>query len=134
MLDNFDAQCRYRIMVCVTPQKSCDRLIKAGHDRARETKGEFSVVYVNKDDDLHKHLEEHEILIELFNNAQKLRGSVSILSGKKVYETLAQFATDNKVNEIIVGKSLRSAFDNQQVINPLRKCVENNNIHVNVVD
>ncbi len=134
MLDNFDAQCRYRIMVCVTPQKSCDRLIKAGHDRARETKGEFSVVYVNKDDDLHKHLEEHEILIELFNNAQKLRGSVSILSGKKVYETLAQFATDNKVNEIILGKSLRSAFDNQQVINPLRKCVENNNIHVNVVD
>ncbi len=134
MLDNFDVQCRYRIMVCVTPQKSCDRLIKVGHDRARETKGEFSVVYVNKDDDLHKHLEEHEILIELFNNAQKLRGSVSILSGKKVYETLAQFATDNKVNEIIVGKSLRSAFDNQQVINPLRKCVENNNIHVNVVD
>ena len=59
---------------------------------------------------------------------------MSILSGKKVYETLAQFATDNKVNEIIVGKSLRSAFDNQQVINPLRKCVENNNIHVNVVD
>ncbi|MDI6601001.1 MAG: universal stress protein UspA [Thermoanaerobacteraceae bacterium] len=134
MIDNFDPRSRYRIMVCVTPQKSCERLIKAGHDRAKEMKGEFSVAYVNKDDDLHKHLEEHAILLELFNKAQSLGGSVSILSGKKVYETLAEFAKDNKVNEIIVGKSLRSAFDNQQVINPLRKCVENNNIHVNVID
>ena len=75
MLDNFDAQCRYRIMVCVTPQKSCDRLIKVGHDRARETKGEFSVVYVNKDDDLHKHLEEHEILIELLTMHKSLEAA-----------------------------------------------------------
>ncbi|TZE83203.1 universal stress protein UspA [Calorimonas adulescens] len=134
MIDNFNSGSKYRIMVCITPQRSCERLIKAGHDRAKEMKGEFSVVYVNKDDDLHKHLEEHDILLELFNKAQAQGGSVSILSGKKIYETLAEFAKNNEVNEIIVGKSLRSAFDNQQVINPLKKCVERNNIHVNVID
>lgn len=121
----------------MTPQKSCRRLVERGAERARETNGEFCVVYVNKNNDIYKDLKEHKILIELFEMAQKLGGRVSILVGRKISDTLAEFANENDITEIIVGKSLRSAFEvllHGDVINPLIKRVEEKNIMVEVIE
>jgi K+-sensing histidine kinase KdpD len=57
--------------------------------------------------------------------------------GKKISKTLAEFAKENDITEIIVGKSLRSALDvilHGDVINPLKKEVEKNNIRVEVIE
>ncbi|SHE70693.1 Universal stress protein family protein [Caldanaerobius fijiensis DSM 17918] len=137
MIKNFDPGTRSRIMVCITPQRSCIRLIERGAQRANETKGEFCVVYVNKSEDISKDIREHKILLDLFDIAQKMGGTVTILTGKKIYETLAQFAKENNITEIIVGKSLRSAFEvirYGDVINPLKKQIEKSNIFLEVVD
>ncbi len=133
----FDPEVQHRIMVCVTPQKSCERLIKRGAARAREVDGQFVVIYVNKKQALNRELKEHKILLELFELAKNLGGTVSILSGEEVYDTLADFSKNNKITHIIVGKSLRSAFEIQksgEVINPLINAVEKNGITVEVVD
>ncbi len=133
----FDPEVQRRIMVCVTPQKSCERLIKRGAARAREVDGQFVVIYVNKKQALNRELKEHKILLELFELAKNLGGTVSILSGEEVYDTLADFSKNNKITHIIVGKSLRSAFEIQksgEVINPLINAVEKNGITVEVVD
>lgn len=133
----FDPEVQHRIMVCVTPQKSCERLIKRGAARAREIDGQFVVIYVNKKQALNRELKEHKILLELFELAKNLGGTVSILSGEEVYDTLADFSKNNKITHIIVGKSLRSAFEIQksgEVINPLINAVEKNGITVEVVD
>lgn len=133
----FDPSVEHRIMVCVTPQKSCERLIKRGAARARELGGEFCVVYVNKSEDLNKDLKQHKILLELFEMAKNLGGTVSILAGKKVYQALADYARNNQITHIIVGKSLQSAFEaqkNGEVINPLIKAVEKNGIVVEIVE
>jgi two-component system sensor histidine kinase KdpD len=137
MMVIFDPGVEHRIMVCVTPQKSCERLIQRGAARAKEKNGEFCVVYVNKRQHLNRDLKEHKILLELFELAKDHGGTVSILSGEKVYDTLAEFARNNRITHIIVGKSLRSAFEIQksgEVINPLIKAVEKNGIVVEVVD
>ncbi|NLU10636.1 MAG: universal stress protein UspA [Tepidanaerobacter acetatoxydans] len=137
MMVVFDPEVQHRIMVCVTPQKSCERLIKRGAARAREIDGQFVVIYVNKKQALNRELKEHKILLELFELAKNLGGTVSILSGEEVYDTLADFSKNNKITHIIVGKSLRSAFEIQksgEVINPLIKAVEKNGITVEVVD
>ncbi len=133
----FDPEVQHRIMVCVTPQKSCERLIKRGAARAREVDGQFVVIYVNKKQALNRELKEHKILLELFELAKNLGGTVSILSGEEVYDTLADFSKNNRITHIIVGKSLRSAFEIQksgEVINPLINAVEKNGITVEVVD
>lgn len=133
----FDPGVKHRIMICVTPQKSCKRLIKRGSARAKAMDGQFVVIYVNKKQDLNRELKEHKILLELFELAKNLGGTVSILSGEKIYDTLANFAKQNKINHIIVGKSLRSAFEIQkhgEVVNPLIKAVEKKDIMVEVVD
>ncbi|WKV08042.1 universal stress protein [Thermoanaerobacterium sp. CMT5567-10] len=137
MVLSYEPGVKSRIMVCVTPQKSCRRLVERGAERARETNGEFCVVYVNKNNNIYKDLKEHKILIELFEMAQKLGGRVSILVGRKISDTLAEFANKNDITEIIVGKSLRSAFEvllHGDVINPLIKRVEEKNIIVEVIE
>lgn len=63
-------------------------------------------------------------------------GRVSILTGENVYDTLADFARENKITHIIVGKSLRSAFEIQrhgEVINPLINAVEKMDITVEII-
>ncbi|MGF7398356.1 universal stress protein [Thermoanaerobacterium thermosaccharolyticum] len=137
MVLSYEPGVKSRIMVCVTPQKSCQRLVERGAERAKETNGEFCVVYVNKNNDIYKDLKEHKILVELFEMAQKLGGRVSILVGKKISDTLAEFADENDITEIIVGKSLRSAFEvllHGDVINPLIKRIEEKNIIVEVIE
>ncbi len=52
MVLSYEPGVKSRIMVCVTPQKSCRRLVERGAERARETNGEFCVVYVNKNNDI----------------------------------------------------------------------------------
>ncbi|MDI3481462.1 MAG: hypothetical protein PWQ97_1117 [Tepidanaerobacteraceae bacterium] len=137
MMALFDPGVEHRIMVCVTPQKSCERLIERGAARAKEVDGQFVVIYVNKRLELNRELKEHKTLLELFELAKTLGGTVSILSGEKIYDTLADFAKNNKITHIIVGKSLRSAFEIQkhgEIINPLIKEVEASGIQVEVVD
>ncbi|MDK2814850.1 MAG: hypothetical protein PWP18_763 [Thermoanaerobacter sp.] len=137
MILSYKPGAKSRIMVCVTPQKSCRRLVERGAERAKETNGEFCVVYVNKNNDISNDLKQNKVLLELFDLAQKMGGRVSILVGKKISKTLAEFAKENNITEIIVGKSLRSALDvilHGDVINPLKKEVEKNDIRVEVIE
>lgn len=137
MVLSYEPSVKSRIMVCVTPQKSCRRLVERGAERAKETNGEFCVVYVNKNNDISNDLKQNKVLLELFYLAQKMGGRVSILVGKKISKTLAEFAKENNITEIIVGKSLRSALDvilYGDVINPLKKEAEKNDIRVEVIE
>ncbi|KHO63353.1 MULTISPECIES: universal stress protein [Thermoanaerobacter] len=137
MVLSYEPGVKSRIMVCVTPQKSCRRLVERGAERAKETNGEFCVVYVNKNNDISNDLKQNKVLLELFDLAQKMGGRVSILVGKKISKTLAEFAKENNITEIIVGKSLRSALDvifHGDVINPLKKEVEKNDIRIEVIE
>ncbi|HHW56177.1 MAG TPA: universal stress protein [Clostridia bacterium] len=137
MVLSYEPSVKSRIMVCVTPQKSCRRLVERGAERAKETNGEFCVVYVNKNNDISNDLKQNKVLLELFDLAQKMGGRVSILVGKKISKTLAEFAKENNITEIIVGQSLRSALDvilHGDVINPLKKEVEKNDIRVEVIE
>ena len=121
----------------MTPQKSCRRLVERGAERAKETNGEFCVVYVNKNNDISDDLKKNKVLLELFDLAQKMGGRVSILVGKKISNTLAEFAEENDISEIIVGQSFRSALDviiHGDIINPLRKQVGRKNIRVEVIE
>lgn len=133
----FDHDTKHRIMVCVTPQKSCQRLIAKGAAKAKEISGQFVVIYVNSKKELNRELKEEKVLLELFEKAKELGGTVSIISGEKVYDTLANFAKENKIDHIIVGSSPKKSLDAQKygaIIDRLIKAVEKNNIIVEVVD
>ena len=76
MMVVFDPGVEHRIMVCVTPQKSCKRLIDIGATRAKEEDGQFVVTYANTRQNLNKELKEQKILLKLFEYAKSLGGTV----------------------------------------------------------
>ena len=87
----FDPGVEHRIMVCVTPQKSCRRLIERGAARAKKEGGQFVVIYVNKKKDLNRELKEQKILLELFEFAKKQEAKFLYYQERK-YIILADFA------------------------------------------
>ncbi|HHY13754.1 MAG TPA: universal stress protein [Thermoanaerobacterales bacterium] len=132
MVTHYNPQVNYRIMVCITPQSGCKRLISKAAQRAKDVEGEFCAVYVNKSDFISKDLKQHSILQELFEYAQALGGRVGILVGKKVHSVLSDFARENEVNEIIVGKTQRTAFE-ENIIKSLKQQVEKSDINVEII-
>jgi len=97
------------VLVCVTQQKSCERLIKAGAALKSED-GTLYVIHVTKDNwnftDDHK---DGEAMEYLFNLAKSDGAELTILNSNKIPETIAQFAHHYDIELIIAGEGPKGA-------------------------
>nr|WP_122012201.1 universal stress protein UspA [Maliibacterium massiliense] len=94
------------VMVCVTSQKTCERLIKAGARTAKALKAPLHVVHVAQSghrflDDEH----EGEALEYLFHISKQYEADMAVLRSDDVAESLVQYALYNKAREVIFGQS-----------------------------
>jgi K+-sensing histidine kinase KdpD len=101
-----------RIMVCVTRQKTCERLIKIGKKTALEVGADVFVVHVAKEgsnflDNPH----EGEALEYLFQISKNASADMTVLRSNNVVNTLAEFANKNMISTIILGESPYSHND-----------------------
>jgi K+-sensing histidine kinase KdpD len=95
-----------KVMVCVTRQKTCERLIKIGAKIASENKGELFVVHVAKEGV--KFLgspDEGEALEYLFQISKRANAAMSVLRSNNIEKTLEEFARKNEISTIIMGES-----------------------------
>ena len=92
------------VLVCVTQQKSCERLIKAGAGLKRKD-GTLYVIHVTKENcnfvDNHK---DGKALEYLYNQAKSHGADLTILNSDKIPETIAQFAQHYEIELIIAGE------------------------------
>ena len=98
-----------KVMVCVTGQKNCERLIREGARVAREHDGSVSVIHVaceNSDFLHHGIAPEAEALEHLFRCAQACGAEMSVLRSKNALETLTRFAHENAITCAVLGLSL----------------------------
>lgn len=94
------------ILVCVTQQKNCERLIHEAHELAKESKGELHVINVVKDDwHFLGSAKESEALEYLFNISKNIGASLAVLKSDDIAGAIAQYADDNNISCIILGKS-----------------------------
>lgn len=124
-----------RLMVCVSPSPNSKKLIRRGARIANRYKCEWYVVSVNSTRlffDNHteadnKMLQSHEQL------AKQLGAEVVELTGRSVSETLAVFANQKHITQIVMGQSARTkveTFFRGSTINKLIKMVKNVEIHL----
>ncbi len=121
-----------RIMVCVTQQKSCERLIKKGADLCRSEHDEIYVVHVVKENwKYFGKLHEADALEYLFDISKTYGAFLSVIKAPDIEKTLAQFISDHKIEEVVMGESLEQTA--QQ--NMIHRLTENTNeeIHVTIV-
>lgn len=124
-----------RLMVCVSSSPNAKKLIRRGARIANRYKCEWYVVSVsstrlffdNYTEEDKKMLLSHEQL------ARQLGAEVVYLTGRSVSETLAGFANQKHITQIILGQSARTkaeTFFRGSTINKLIKMVRNVEIHL----
>jgi K+-sensing histidine kinase KdpD len=94
------------IMVCVTQQKTCERLIRHAEKLRDKPDGDLHVVHVVKNDsNILDNKKEGEALEYLFSISKSVGANLSVLKSDNIAQTLADYATENKINYIVMGQS-----------------------------
>jgi len=96
-----------KVMVCVTRQKTCERLIKIGQKLVNGQKdGVLKVVHVTKTgDNVLGNPDEGEALEYLFQVSKQAGAEMTVLRTDNVVNTLLDFAKKNQITEIVMGES-----------------------------
>mgnify|MGYP001016219565 CR=1 FL=1 len=94
------------IMVCVTQQKTCDRLIKYGYDLMKDTKGELFIIHVaHYEFKFLGNSQEGAALDYLYERALEYGANLTVVRSNHVLDTLVDLAEKNNISHLILGQS-----------------------------
>lgn len=111
------------VMVCVTQQRTCDRLIRYGHEFLGEDQGELFIIHVTHDQiKLLGNSKEGEALEYLYEKALEFGANLTVVRSANVLDTLASLVEKNQITHVILGES--GERDNHSVINRLRSKIK----------
>jgi K+-sensing histidine kinase KdpD len=92
------------IMVCVTQQKTCERLILNGYKLAEATEGKLYVIHVvNEKEKFLDNVDDGEALEYLFGVSKKAGADLTVLRSKDITKAMIDFARDNQITHIVMG-------------------------------
>ncbi|HZK57189.1 MAG TPA: universal stress protein [Clostridia bacterium] len=109
------------IMVCVTKQKTCERLIQSGVKIKEKRGGNLFVVHVAPTGwNFLGNSSEGEALDYLFEISKSVGADMTVLRSSEVVETITDFCKNNDISIVVLGESPGvSGHDN--IISKLRK-------------
>jgi K+-sensing histidine kinase KdpD len=101
------------VLVCVTGQKTCERLITAGSCIAKELDAETTVIHVAREgvDLLGGSLKEAEALEYLFRMASEHGAGMMVVRSNEVVPTLVSHARKLNVEMIVLGSPRKARRD-----------------------
>lgn len=101
------------ILVCVTQQKTCERLILKASNIKEESKGDIFIIHVAKEGlNFLDNPKEGEALQYLFQISKSVGANLTVLKSDNIIKCIASFAKDNNISCIILGESLEKSEDN----------------------
>ncbi len=100
-------QTRERVMVCISPDKPSDRLLRRGWRISRRLRADLVAVYVPS---VKTTLEQQQILEADFALAQRLDIKIERTQGQDIAHALADYARKHQVTQIVVGHSARTPW------------------------
>ncbi|RKD22527.1 universal stress protein [Caminicella sporogenes] len=108
------------IMVCVTQQKSCERLIRRGAEIKKQLNGELHVIHVVKEGwKYFGKLKESDALEYLFDKSKSYGADLTVIKAPDIEETLRNFAEKNNIDIIVMGESFEKS-EQQNMIKRLK--------------
>ncbi len=122
---------RKRIMVCVTQQKSCRRLIEAGSALRRSETDEIYVVHVFKENWRYfGQLQESDALEYLFDAARDFGAELSVFRSGDIEGTLKDYILKEKITTVVMGESQETAAQQNMILRLQTKGLEKVQWHV----
>lgn len=119
------------IMVCVTKQRACERLIKRAVSMNEEEERTLAVVHVAlTGEDLLGNPDEGDALDILFLVSKNNGAQMHMLRSDTLTKTLVDFAKEHKVKVLILGKSRTTGKKMKQIKSAFKKHMPNIEIHI----
>lgn len=101
------------VMVCVTQQKTCERLILNGYNLAKAKNGKLYVIHVvNEKEKFLESINDGEALEYLFGVSKKVGANLTVLRSKDIMKTIIDFANSNNITHMIMGTAPNSGDTN----------------------
>lgn len=109
-----------KIMVCVTQQKQCRRLIHKAHTLKKHEDDELLVIHVVKENWRYfSEMKESDALDYLFEEAKAYGAGLNVFKSKDIESTLSTFAEKESIDVIVMGESNEKSVQ-QNMINRLQ--------------
>jgi len=99
-----------RILVCISPGAVSERLIRSARRLADELKAEWFALYVETPQHISLSPGQRERIDRMLLLSEELGAKSITLPGLSVAETVANYARDQNITKIIIGKSRRPAW------------------------
>lgn len=113
-------------MVCVTQQKTCDRLIQFGNEFLGDEIGELFIIHVaHYEYNFLGNSKEGEALEYLYEKALEYGANLTVVRSNDVLETLCDLVEKNQITHIVLGESGESE-SKSNMVKQLEKRVSNN--------
>lgn len=94
------------VMVCVTQQKTCDRLIRYGHGLLDGQEDELFIIHVApKDFKILGSSEEGEALDYLYGKAIDYGANLTVLRSNNILDTLVDLVDKNQITHVVLGQA-----------------------------
>lgn len=102
------------ILVCITQQKTCERLIRNAAMLRDEYSGNLFVIHVVKNDvNFLGNVKEGEALEYLFGISKSVGANLSVLKSDEIAATIADFTEENRIDCVIMGDSPSNRKEHQ---------------------
>ena len=113
------------VMVCVTQQKTCDRLIRFGNEFLGDEKGELFIIHVSHYElNFLGNSKEGDALEYLYEKALEFGANLTVVRSNDILGTLFDLVEKNKITHIVVGESGESE-SKSNLVRQLEKQVVN---------
>jgi K+-sensing histidine kinase KdpD len=118
-----------RVLVCVTQQKTCERLIKKGASIGNEIGGELFIIHSAKNGfNFLGNSKEGEALEYLFGISKSVGAELNVLRSDDIVKTITGFAKENRITNLILGES--PGEGNSDIINNIKKKLSTVDIYI----
>lgn len=94
------------VMVCVTQQKNCERLIRAGYEKIIEDKDKLFIINVVSENDTFLNTSSDGDALEyLFGVSSEVGANLTVIRAKDVIGAMCEFAKKHEITHVVVGAS-----------------------------
>lgn len=114
-----------RILVCVTGQKVCERLIKSAYHMKDSETDELYLIHISENIDISKKEKDAEALDYLFMIAGEYGATVQVFGSGELVDRISDFAESHKIDTIILGESPDKRRQ-ENIIFRIKKRLKNN--------
>lgn len=119
------------IMVCVTKQKTCEKLIQSGVKIKEQRGGDLFVVHVAPTGwNFLGNSKEGEALDYLFEISKAVGADMTVLRSSEVVKTITDFCVKNNITIIVMGESPEISEDNNIILKLSKKLDKNVELEV----